>query len=63
VFVSDLRELGGQLRDVPRMDALRANVWRRRDRFTSDHHVERLVGFFHRVIASRERRKAHGRSA
>ncbi len=63
VFVSELRELGSRLRDAPRMDALRANVWRHRDRFTFDHHVERLVGFFREVIASCERRRVHGRSA
>jgi glycosyltransferase involved in cell wall biosynthesis len=51
VFCSELGELGERLRDAPRMDALRANAWRHRDRFTFDHHVPRLVGFFRDVIA------------
>jgi len=55
VFCDELHELGDRLRDAPRMDALRTNVWRHRDRFTFDHHVGRLVGFFRQVIASRRR--------
>jgi hypothetical protein len=51
VFCDDLTTLGEHLRDEPRMSALRANVWRHRDRFTFDHHVDRLVAFFREVIA------------
>lgn len=51
VFSDDLTTLGDRLRDEPRMPALRANVWRHRDRFTFDHHVHRLVAFFREVIA------------
>jgi len=63
VFVSDLAELGARLRDVPRMEMLRANVWQHRDRFTFDHHVDRLIDFFRQVIASCGRRRRHARSA
>jgi glycosyltransferase involved in cell wall biosynthesis len=55
VFCGDLRELGDRLRDSPRMDALRANVWAKRDRFTFDHHAGRLVEFFREVIEWRRR--------
>jgi len=55
VFCGDLRELGDRLRDSSRMDALRANVWSKRDRFTFDHHAGRLVEFFREVIEWRRR--------
>jgi len=52
IFGRDLAELRPQLADTKRMEALRANVWRHRDRFTFDHHVDRLVAFFRHVIAA-----------
>jgi len=51
IFCRDLAELRPQLADARRMEALRASVWRQRDRFTFDHHVDRLVAFFREVIA------------
>jgi hypothetical protein len=35
------------------MGELGRNAWRERDRFTFDHHVDRLIAFFRRVIESR----------
>lgn len=55
IFCRDLAELRPQLADAERMEALRANVWRQRDRFTFDHHVDRLVAFFREVIAAAHR--------
>jgi glycosyltransferase involved in cell wall biosynthesis len=55
IFCRDLGALRPQLADAHRMDALRANVWRQRDRFTFDHHVDRLVAFFLTVIAEARR--------
>jgi hypothetical protein len=55
IFCRDLGALRPQLADAQRMDALRANVWRQRDRFTFDHHVDRLVAFFRTVIAEARR--------
>ncbi|PLS74823.1 MAG: glycosyltransferase family 2 protein [Actinobacteria bacterium] len=46
-------ELGQQLRDGDRMNAVRENVWRRRRELTFDFHVDRLVEFFRTVISSR----------
>jgi hypothetical protein len=63
VFVSDVAELGARLADTPRMEALRANVWRHRDRFTFDHHVDRLIAFFRDVIARRDAGSRRARAA
>ena len=63
VFVSDLPELGVRLRDTARMETLRANAWRERERFAFDHHVDRLVGFFRDVIARHECRAPRARAA
>ena len=52
LFFSEMEELGTQLRDTTRLAALRDNVWRQRDRFTFDFHVDRLVAFFREVIAA-----------
>jgi hypothetical protein len=35
------------------MDELRACVWRERDRFTFDHHVDDLIAFLRQVAANR----------
>ena len=53
LFCRDLGELRPQLADAVRLGALRENVWRQRELFTFDHHVDRLVAFFREVIASR----------
>ncbi len=42
------------LRDCARMEEIRANVWRHRERFTFDYHADRLIAFFREVIASRQ---------
>ena len=52
LFFSSMEELRQQLADAPRMDAIRANLWRQRQQFTFDAHVDELVGFFRAVIAS-----------
>jgi len=53
LFYRDAADLAAQLRDRPRMDELRANVWREREHFTFDAHVDDLVGFLRRVIEAR----------
>ncbi|MDP9365954.1 MAG: glycosyltransferase [Chloroflexota bacterium] len=53
LFSTTMDEMAAQLRDGARMDRLRANVRRHRDAFTFDHHADRLVAFFHRVIDAR----------
>ena len=45
-------DLAAQLHDRVRMAALRESVWRRRDLFTFDAHVDELVGFLRAVIAA-----------
>jgi hypothetical protein len=45
-----MQQLRAQLDDAKRMAELRANVWRHREKFTFDYHVDRLVDFFRRVI-------------
>lgn len=54
VFMKDFGELGEKLRDRERMDQLRRSVWRQRETFTFDHHADRLIAFFRRVIEARE---------
>ena len=53
IFYSTIEDLAAQLRDEPRLAALRESVWRQRDVFTFDHHVDRLVAFFREVGAGR----------
>lgn len=55
LFIDEIADLGPLLRDEAHMAHLRANVWRHRDRFTFDHHADRLIAFFRAVIASRPR--------
>ena len=52
VFCKSMEELGAQLRDRRRMERVRANMWRERERFTFDYHVGGLVEFFRAVIAN-----------
>jgi hypothetical protein len=56
LFFSDMEQLRGQLDEKDRIDQIRANVWSRREEFTFDYHVDRLVDFFRRVI-SRQNKK------
>jgi glycosyltransferase involved in cell wall biosynthesis len=56
LLFSDMDELGDLLRDRPRMDALRDNVWRHREEFTFDFHADRLLAFLRHVVAERPRR-------
>jgi hypothetical protein len=53
LFVRDMAELGEQLRDEQRLDALRASMWRQRDTFSFDYHAPALVAFLREVIATR----------
>lgn len=53
VFARDMADLAAQLREGPRMDQLRERVWQQREQFCFDHHADRLVDFFRRVIAMR----------
>jgi glycosyltransferase involved in cell wall biosynthesis len=55
LFVRDMEDLGEQLRDEARLEALRHNAWRQRDTFTFDYHVPNLVAFFREVICLRRR--------
>ncbi len=56
LFVRDMADLGAQLRDSERVDALRGNMWQHRDTFNFDYHAPGLVAFFREVIARREGR-------
>ncbi len=56
LFFDSMEELGDQIRDQGRMQGLRENVWRQREVFTFDHHVDRLVAFLREVIAGSARR-------
>jgi hypothetical protein len=53
LFYRTIPDLGAQLRNRHRMDELGTNVWRERQRFTFDHHVDRLISFFRQVISER----------
>lgn len=53
LFFSSIEELGAQLRQAATLDHLRENVWRQRERFTFDNHVDRLLRLFRQVIAHR----------
>jgi glycosyltransferase involved in cell wall biosynthesis len=61
VFFEDMSHLGAQLLDTARLDAVRDNMWRQREVFTFDHHVQRLVAFFRDVIALRSKVPARQR--
>lgn len=50
VFFTTADELADQLGDETQMERLRANVWRQREQFMFDCHVDRLIGFFKEVI-------------
>jgi len=50
IFFGPVEQLGAQLRERAQMQALRAQVWRQRERFCFDSHVPALVAFFRTVI-------------
>lgn len=50
LFFTDMQQLQQQLKDDDRMATLRSNVWRQREQFTFDAHIEPLVSFFRKVI-------------
>ena len=55
LFFAGVDELVAATRDKARMSELSRNAWRERDRFTFDHHADRLIAFFRRVVESRTR--------
>ncbi|MFM8319375.1 MAG: glycosyltransferase family 2 protein [Chloroflexota bacterium] len=57
LFFTGMGELREQLRDLPRMQQLRANIWDQRARFTFDAHVDGLVEYFRQVIRQRALRQ------
>jgi len=54
VFWHDADELVARLRRRDLLAALRDSVWRQRDAFTFDAHVDRLIRFFRDVMAGRQ---------
>jgi hypothetical protein len=60
IFYEDIPDLARKLRDGAQMERLRDSVWRQRDAFTFDHHIEELLAFFRTVIAASSRRMDHG---
>lgn len=52
LFFTDIEHLATQLRDASQMAAIRERTWAQRHLFTFDHHVPRLVAFFHEVRQS-----------
>ena len=61
LFFEDVADLGAQLRDSTRLQALRDNVWRQREAFTFDYHAHGLVAFFREVIALHPRAATRSR--
>jgi hypothetical protein len=55
VFLRDEADLAGQLRDEPRMAAIRERVWASREEFTFDGHVDRLIAFLRSVAGQQDR--------
>lgn len=53
VFFRTIEQLRAQLADANQMAHLRQQVWQQRDLFTFDHHADRLIDFFHTVIAGK----------
>lgn len=51
LFFATPAQLAEQLHNQQRMIQLRNNVWRQREEFTFDYHVEHLISFFRQVIA------------
>jgi glycosyltransferase involved in cell wall biosynthesis len=57
VFYSSIFDLASQLRETDRIDQIRDSVWRQRDQFTFDAHVDELIAFFREVIATASARR------
>lgn len=53
IFIDNIANLGGQLRNQARMQQLRDNVWRQRLVFCFDTHADELIVFFRAVIAQK----------
>ncbi|RKN76893.1 glycosyltransferase family 2 protein [Ulvibacterium marinum] len=56
VFFKEFRDLGSILRNKDRMQEIRENMWKKRDQFSFDYHVEDLLSFFRKVIESKKSR-------
>ena len=63
LFYDSIAHLGALLRDRPRMDALREQVWSQRAQFTFDAHVPELLTFFRCVIEAAGGHQAHRHGA
>jgi hypothetical protein len=63
VFYSSIPDLASQLRETDRIDRIRDSVWRQRDQFTFDAHVDELIAFFRTVIAKATSRDGHSVAA
>lgn len=59
LFYQDADDLAAQLRDAPRMQQLRESLWEKRQQFSFDHHVGRLVAFFREAMRYRSERRVH----
>jgi glycosyltransferase involved in cell wall biosynthesis len=58
ICFTDLKDLSHKLKDQNKMKQLRLNVWEKREVFTFDHHADRLINFFHKVIGRRTKNQA-----
>jgi hypothetical protein len=54
VFFKTFEELGAKLRDEVQMARIRESVWARREVFMFDHHADRLIGFFRKIINTKQ---------
>jgi hypothetical protein len=50
LFFCNMQQLKKLLQNEPRMKQIRDNVWNQRHLFTFDHHADRLLDFFYKVI-------------
>jgi len=57
IFFKEFGELGGILRNKDRMQEIRGNMWKKRNQFSFDYHIEDLLLFFRRVIESKKSSK------
>lgn len=55
LFFTDFGDLAAQLHDRTQVATLAERVWRQRHQLTFDHHADRLVAFFRRVISEAHR--------
>lgn len=54
-FSTSVQQLKAQMKDRNKALRIRANAWNKREIFTFDHHVDRLIEFFRRVIDKKRR--------